>query len=82
MNHPNQADRIDAAITVGLACAAARVVSRIALRRWNGQLAASFEGKNRLVLRPVILRNPPDVFPQRHAPDEQQEDRDANAAIH
>ena len=61
--------------------AAARMARGIFLRVVNRQRVVVLEGKDRLVLGAVVLVHAPDVGPQRDAPDEQQEQADANEAV-
>ena len=58
------------------------MIRRILLHCAGSQRIAVFKGKNRLVLGAVILVHAADVLQQRHSPDEQQEQRDADDAIH
>ena len=56
-----------------------KVVYACAFLTVSGSLC--LEGENRLVLGAVILVHAPDVGPQRDAPDEQQEQADADDAV-
>ena len=56
--------------------------SRILLHRRGIQGIAILEGVNRLVLGAVIFVDPVNIAPQRHSPDEEQEQGDPDDAIH
>src|SRR5438067_13882610 len=60
---------------------APRMERGILLNRGNLERVSVLKRKNRLVLGAVVFVDAQDVFPQRHSPNEQQEQNQANRPV-